>query len=92
MLIRLPLTKPASVTLAFFAISNPESKAAPNEDTIGIPTLAALKMISPDKRPVEAKNNSPNLISLMAAIPITLSTALWRPTSSDIAICNPLEV
>ena len=92
MLIRLPLTKPARVRFAFFAISNPESKAAPNEDTIGIPTFAALKIISPDKRPVEAKNNSPNSISLMAAIPITLSTALCRPTSSAIATCNPLEL
>ncbi len=64
MLIRLPLTKPARVRFAFFAMSNPESKAAPSEDTIGIPTFAALKIISPDKRPVEAKNNLPNSISL----------------------------
>ena len=48
---RFPRTNPIRDMCAFFAISIPESKAAPKELTIGIPTFAALNTISPDKRP-----------------------------------------
>ena len=73
---RFPLTKPANVKLAFLAIWTPESRAAPRDATIGIPTSADLKMISPDNRPVEVKNRLPKARFFKAAIPITLSTAL----------------
>jgi hypothetical protein len=48
--------------------------------------------MSPDNRPVEVKNKFEKFNFLMAATPITLSTALWRPTSSAKASSKPSEL
>jgi len=68
----------------------PESIAAAKEATTGKPTLAALRTMSPVNRPLKARKHSLKSVLFKAPMPITLSTALWRPTSSAKAIRSPL--
>jgi hypothetical protein len=81
MFMRFPRTNPAKVKCAASAMAMPESSAAAREATIGKPTFAALKTMSPDKRPLEARKHSLKSVWFSAATPIALSTALCLPTS-----------
>jgi len=60
----------------------PESIAAAKEATIGKPTVAALRAMSPVNRPLNVRKHSLKSVLFKASIPITLSTALCLPTSS----------
>jgi len=78
---RFPRTNPAKVNFEVSAVVIPEESAAEREATIGNPTLAALKATSPEIRPLKAKKTIFKIDPVESAIPITLSTALCRPTS-----------
>src|SRR3972149_6188641 len=67
----------------------PDESAAANDAAMGKPTFAALNTTSPDNRPLEARKHSPKSVWFRAAIPIALSTALCRPTSSANATSEP---
>jgi len=67
----------------------PESIAAAKEATIGKPTFAALRIMSPVNRPLNARKHSLKSVLSNAPMPIVLSTALWRPTSSANATRSP---
>jgi hypothetical protein len=69
----------------------PESIAAAIEATIGKPTVADFMTMSPVNLPVEARKHFPRSALLMIAMPMALSTALWRPISSAKATRVPFS-
>lgn len=80
---------PARVMLAFWADEMPEFKTAATEATMGSPAFAVLYIISPGTRPVMIMKHCVKFICLSSPSPITLSTVLCLPTSSEKAIIVP---
>jgi len=87
---RFPRTNPIKVKPASLATAMPESIAAAKDATIGKLTLAALMIMSPVNLPLNVTKHSLKSVLFKAPMPITLSTALWRPTSSAKATRFPL--